>query len=324
MSVAVMGLVWGSALPPNQRLVLLAYSDHANDEGGSVYPGEQRMADKTGYSPGTIRRVTADLIAAGWLFRVKTGHRGQRAEFRVNVAQLVDHVSMVKGAHDARLSDGKGAQSEPERRAYGDEKARAGDTPNVSEPSDEPSLRSVDAESSADVSPGECDHTSVSVTGDSTITCDHCHLTMDRAGWQSMIANQLAVPTCEIVGHSWGVDQLSLYRCPSCGAKRDLLWEVFTGLHGAPATNGERGKFNRFVKQLRDAGVDHREYPVLVRAYVSKYGNQPAVATVPERIGEMRHYAEHGPMVAPTAEELAAEREWQKVLEDHDQEGLPE
>lgn len=33
MSVKQMALVWDLDLPPNKRLVLLAYADHADDDG---------------------------------------------------------------------------------------------------------------------------------------------------------------------------------------------------------------------------------------------------------------------------------------------------
>jgi len=133
MSVKVMSMVWDCDLPPNQKFVLLAYADHANDEGTSVYPGEDRMKKKTGYSKGNVRRVTAELIDAGMLMRTRKGHRGQRAEFRL--------VLDVIAAHNATLS--KGAQPDEERRADIVErraettvKARTGATPNISEPSE--------------------------------------------------------------------------------------------------------------------------------------------------------------------------------------------
>ena len=85
MSVSVMTLVWRSDLPANHKLVLLAYADHANDDGGSVYPGEDWMAAKTSYTSGNVRRVTKELVDAGFLYRVKRGHTGQRAEWEVDV-----------------------------------------------------------------------------------------------------------------------------------------------------------------------------------------------------------------------------------------------
>ncbi len=83
MSVKVMGRVWDSDLPPNHRLVLLAYADAAEHDGTRSYPGEQRLIEMTGYSVSTVRRITAELLKLGMLVQVKAGHRGQRAEYWV-------------------------------------------------------------------------------------------------------------------------------------------------------------------------------------------------------------------------------------------------
>lgn len=98
---------------------------------------------------------------------------------------------------------------------------------------------------------------------------------------------------------------------------RDELWDVFVEVHGQPASQSERGKFNKIVKTLREADVSAAEYPQLVQAYVSKYGgSQPAAATVAQRVGEMRNYLLKGPMQAPDAEQLRRDMEWAEVLGD--------
>lgn len=80
--------------------------------------------------------------------------------------------------------------------------------------------------------------------------------------------------------------------------KRDLLWEVFTEIHGEPATKSERGKYNQTVKILREAGVTPSEYPLLVRAFTTKHGGlQPAPTTISTRVGELRHFVVKGPVV---------------------------
>lgn len=233
MSVAVMTLVWNSQLPPNWKLVLLAYADHANDDGTSVYPGEGLMVEKTSYSAGTVRRITAELVEAGLLERVKSGYRGQRAEFTVVVPNL-------KGYQDERLSkgahlDAKGAHLGEERRASGDEKPLTGDTPNVIEPSVEPSEPSL--------------------------------------------------------------------------ARRDFLWEAVVAVHGEPATRDERGKYNKQMSKLREAGVVADEYPMLVKAFVTKHRGdiQPTVATIASRVGELRHYIHYGPVEPVTRQSQTLE-----------------
>ncbi len=99
--------------------------------------------------------------------------------------------------------------------------------------------------------------------------------------------------------------------------RRDLLWEAFVAVHGQPATASERGKFNAVVKKLRDADppVTADEYPILVQAFVARYGGtQPAAATVSERIGELRHFVARGPLVAPSLDDLEQRRRRQQII----------
>mgnify|MGYP002626830334 CR=1 FL=1 len=88
MSVKVLGRVWDTALPPNQRLVLLAYADAAEHDGTRSFPGEERLSDMTGYSRSQVQRITTELVKLGVLVRVKPGFRGQRAEFAVDLDAL--------------------------------------------------------------------------------------------------------------------------------------------------------------------------------------------------------------------------------------------
>lgn len=128
MSVRVQSVVWDADLPPHLKLTLLAYADHANDEGESVYPGEDRMVEKTGYGYSTIRRHTAELVSLGLLGRVARGHRGQRAEFVV-VVEAVRKASQIE-----RLSD-KASHEEVESLSLDAVKPLTGATPNHQEPS---------------------------------------------------------------------------------------------------------------------------------------------------------------------------------------------
>lgn len=87
--------------------------------------------------------------------------------------------------------------------------------------------------------------------------------------------------------------------------KRDLLWETLTDIFGDPATKSERGKYNSVHKKLREADVDHTELPELVAAYMTKYSKpnspapQPTAVTIAERVGELRHFIERGPIGSP-------------------------
>lgn len=85
MSVKQMGVVWDLDLPPNQRLVLLAYADHADDEGGSIFPSLARVAHKTGYSRDQVRRISKELVAANLMVRVSEATPGRGAEYRLTL-----------------------------------------------------------------------------------------------------------------------------------------------------------------------------------------------------------------------------------------------
>jgi hypothetical protein len=76
MSVKVMGLVWDVKMPPNEKLVLLAYADHAAHDGTSIYPAVALVAEKTGYSEREVQRVTRTLQKKGLLVSDGTGPRG--------------------------------------------------------------------------------------------------------------------------------------------------------------------------------------------------------------------------------------------------------
>jgi DNA-binding Lrp family transcriptional regulator len=100
---------------------------------------------------------------------------------------------------------------------------------------------------------------------------------------------------------------------------RDLLWECFVEIHGEPATKGERGKYNATVKKLRDADVTPDEYPMLVAAFTTKHdGLQPGVATVAERIGELRHFVQRGPIRGMDLDTLEREQRFNELRREDD------
>lgn len=155
MSVKIMSMVWESGLPKHQKMALLAYADHANDEGGSIFPGEELMAEKTSDSPGNMRRITKTLVDAGYLERVTPGRRGQRAQYRIVLESLAAQIEFHRverervsagiglAAHIAHLTpESEGAQESeiaahggPDSRALVQPQARMEATPNVIEPS---------------------------------------------------------------------------------------------------------------------------------------------------------------------------------------------
>jgi hypothetical protein len=69
MSVIAMAFVWKLKLPHDEKFVLLAYADNANDNGGSIFPALLTIANKTGYSKRSVQEITKKLEKRGLLLR---------------------------------------------------------------------------------------------------------------------------------------------------------------------------------------------------------------------------------------------------------------
>lgn len=67
MSIKAMAAVWEMNIKPADKLVLLAYADHADHSGGSIYPAVSTIAAKTGFDERSVRRITARLKKDGYL-----------------------------------------------------------------------------------------------------------------------------------------------------------------------------------------------------------------------------------------------------------------
>lgn len=76
MSVRIMAEVWRLDLPANDKIVLLALADHADDE-GLCYPSIGRVAWKCCYSRATIKRQMKRLSEAGLVVVVERGGTGK-------------------------------------------------------------------------------------------------------------------------------------------------------------------------------------------------------------------------------------------------------
>ncbi len=86
MSVKQMALVWELDLAPNKRLVLLAYADHADDDGDNVFPSLGRVAHKTGYSVDQVRRISRELASDGLMEKVEEGvGRGNTHRYKLTL-----------------------------------------------------------------------------------------------------------------------------------------------------------------------------------------------------------------------------------------------
>lgn len=72
MSHRVSSWVWEQAMPPSEKLVLLRLADHANPDGGDVYPSVASVAEYTGISERQVQRYLKGFVERGIL--VITGH----------------------------------------------------------------------------------------------------------------------------------------------------------------------------------------------------------------------------------------------------------
>lgn len=83
MSAKISGQIWDLDLPNNKQLVLLAMADHADHQGGNVFPSVGMIAWKTGYCERQVQRIQAELVADGLLVIVEK-KRGQTIRYRIN------------------------------------------------------------------------------------------------------------------------------------------------------------------------------------------------------------------------------------------------
>jgi hypothetical protein len=85
MSAKIMGQVWELKLPHAHMLVLLALADHADHQGGNIYPGVKLIAWKCGYSERQVQRIMQDLVEQGLLIEVES-EPGKATVYRVDLS----------------------------------------------------------------------------------------------------------------------------------------------------------------------------------------------------------------------------------------------
>lgn len=105
MSVKIMGLVFDLELEPDEKLVLLAYADHASHDGGSIFPAVKTIAEKTGYSDRSVQRITHALQEKGLLVADGQGpHRTNR--WRIPISGGVILSPRTNGTGDMGITEG--------------------------------------------------------------------------------------------------------------------------------------------------------------------------------------------------------------------------
>lgn len=128
MSIKLMTLVWDTDLPPRQKLVLLTYADHANDQGTSIYPSRRETSERTSYSEASVQRITGELEALGYLETITHGHRGSVAVRRIDV-ELLELAAQIAAETRESGSDRRDSGSKTPRKGI------ASEPPNHQEPS---------------------------------------------------------------------------------------------------------------------------------------------------------------------------------------------
>jgi hypothetical protein len=114
MSVKVMGAVWDLKIGRDEKLVLLAYADHASHDGSSIYPAVSTIAEKTGYSERSVQSITRDLEQQGYLIPDGQGMHGTN-RWRIPICGGLI-VAEARGADSAPVqeSDEVGAENDDE------------------------------------------------------------------------------------------------------------------------------------------------------------------------------------------------------------------
>lgn len=107
-----MSLVWDLPVDsPTKKLTLLALADWCNDDGGSLYPSLQAVADRVGVSRDQARRHVRALVCDGLLDVVdgaQGGRPGATPRYQLHVSRIRDRVALIHtGGTDATRIQGE-------------------------------------------------------------------------------------------------------------------------------------------------------------------------------------------------------------------------
>lgn len=94
MSLHHLRAVWQLKLDRNQKYMLLALADCANDQ-DECWPGIAHLAEKTGYDISSVKRLLVKLIRGGLIVVVAASKRGQTTRYRLRLGPDDDAI----GAH---------------------------------------------------------------------------------------------------------------------------------------------------------------------------------------------------------------------------------
>ena len=156
MSIKVMTRVWESKLPKDEKFILLAYADWANDEGENVYPSIGRVAWKCGYSARHVQRVTRSLAEQGIMEYVGRGVKtrtGWTNRYKIHVGNLPARPDYGESRDDSLSpleSEGvtsvqQGVTPMHEGVTSTTPRGDMGDTRSIRDPLDHPSVEPLEA-----------------------------------------------------------------------------------------------------------------------------------------------------------------------------------
>ena len=84
MSVRQLAKVWEYQFSKGEQSIMLSMADHANDEGGSIFPSVARIAWKTDYSKRQVQRIISALVDHRILVLVRKETRRRPREYRIS------------------------------------------------------------------------------------------------------------------------------------------------------------------------------------------------------------------------------------------------
>ena len=100
MSKRVESMVWDITFPTqSQKLILLKLADYGNDEGSSIYPARDTLAEKVGCSLATVKSALKAFRECGLLTVLKEGGNGPRDTTHYGL-----HVELIKALSEGNAS----------------------------------------------------------------------------------------------------------------------------------------------------------------------------------------------------------------------------
>lgn len=116
MSVRAMSAVWEcSEVKGTEKLVLLAYADHADHHGEKIFPATDTVARKCGLSRRAVQKITSRLVEAGYLVLVEEGGgRGRTNVYQIPIDPKVGTLFTLSDSETA-VANGSGPSEQAPR-----------------------------------------------------------------------------------------------------------------------------------------------------------------------------------------------------------------